>query len=184
MTLPIRSTALAISLLMTTAVTAQEVKVIESETQENVEIIVPETDQDVEKPAPTTATQVDVVEPSDTVSAEAGELGEAPTVDGSRLVELDDDFVLPTLNVPVYALDDYDLVDRNGNGLGEVEEVLGPNENTATAVAIEFDGPGWFFNDADITRVVDISYLSIHDDKLVLDLAEDDVRALPVYQDD
>ncbi len=145
--------------------------------QTNVEVVAPE---GVEVAAPE---GVEVVSPGETVAANSGDIGQAPVVDAENLVELDGDFVLPGLNVPVRALDDYDLVDRNGEDLGEVEEVLGPNEMTATAVAIEFDGPGWFFNDADVTRVVDIDMLSIEGDKLVLDITEDNVRALPVYRD-
>ena len=109
--------------------------------------------------------------------------GEAPVVNAARLVEIDDDFVLPTLNMPVDAIDDWDVVDINGNELGELEEVLGPDSNTATAAAIEFDGPGWFFNDNDVTRVVDISALTIQDGRLVLDMTEEEVRSLPVYDD-
>ena len=61
--------------------------------------------------------------------------------------------------------------------------MLGPDRNTATAAAIEFDGPGWFFNDNDVTRVVDISALTIQDGRLVLDMTEEEVRSLPVYDD-
>ena len=182
MAAPIRSTALATALLLTTAAAAQDVKVREAEDQENVRVIVPAGEDEVDQPDPSQAADVDVVSPDRAVAVAPGETGEAPTVDEGDLVELDDDFVLPTLNLPVYALDDYDIVDRNGQSLGELEEVLGPNRDTATAVAIEFDGPGWFF-DEDVTRIVNISYLSIQDDKLVLDLTEEDVRALPVYAD-
>ena len=140
--------------------------------------------QNVEIVAPEGSERVDVVSPVRTVTAKAGESGQAPVVDAASLIEIDDEFVLPTLNLPVDALDDYDLVDRNGVDLGEVEEVLGPDRVTATAVAIEFDGPGWFFNDDDVTRVADIALLSIEGDKLILDMTEDDVRALPVYKDD
>ncbi|WMS43335.1 PRC-barrel domain-containing protein [Acuticoccus sp. MNP-M23] len=145
--------------------------------QTNVEVVAPD---GVDVVAPE---GVEVVSPAETVDVDAGDVGEAPVVNAEGLVELDSEFVLPTLNVPIYALDDYDLVDRNGEDLGEVEEVLGPNENTATAVAIEFDGPGWFLTDDDVTRVVDINLLSIEGDNLILDITEDNVRSLPVYQD-
>lgn len=141
-------------------------------TAQTVEIIRP-AENGADAPAPTTI-----------VEAEPGATGEAPVIDADALVEIDENFVLPTLNLPVYALDDYDLVDRNGNDLGQVEAVLGPDAQTATAVAVEFDGPGWFLTDDDVTRVVDISAFSIEDDLLVIDITEDNVRALPVYADD
>lgn len=128
--------------------------------------------------------RVDVTSPEEVVGADRADVGEAPTVDVANLVELDDDFVLPTLNLPVDALDDYELVDRNGEYVGEIEEVVGPNENTATAVVVEFDGPGWFLTDDDVERVVDISKFSIEGDALVIDIVADDAIKLPVYKDD
>lgn len=129
------------------------------------------------------STRVPVEAPSATLKADSDEVGEATTVDASSVVELDDDFVLPTLNLPVDALDDYDLEDRDGNDIGEIEEVIGPDERTATAIVVEFDGPGWFFNDEDVERVVDIGKFSIQGDKLIIDISQDDVLKLPVYQD-
>ena len=127
--------------------------------------------------------RVDVKEPAEIVGADREDMGEAPTVDVANLVELDDDFVLPTLNLPVDALDDYDLVDRNGEYVGEIEEVVGPDANTATAIVVEFDGPGWFLTDDDVERVVDIGKFSIEGDKLVIDIVADDAIKLPVYDD-
>lgn len=134
---------------------------------------------------PTTdgSTRVPVEAPSDTLDASSDEVGEATTVDASTVVELDDDFVLPTLNLPIDALDDYDLEDRDGNDIGEIEEVIGPDESTATAIVVEFDGPGWFFNDEDVERVVDIGKFSIQGEKLIIDISQDDVIKLPIYQD-
>ncbi len=128
--------------------------------------------------------RVDVKDPAAIVSADRADMGEAPTVDLTNMVELDDDFVLPTLNLPVDALDDYELVDRNGTYVGEVEEVIGPDANTATAIVVEFDGPGWFLTDDDVERVVDIGKFSIEGDRLVIDIVADDAIKLPVYKDD
>ncbi|WP_420392158.1 PRC-barrel domain-containing protein [Acuticoccus sp.] len=108
--------------------------------------------------------------------------GAVPDVDFSELVEIDEDFVLPRLNLPVYALDDYDIVDRNGEDVGEIEKVLGPNENTATMIVVEFDGPGFLF-DHDVPRLVDLNDVTIEGDNLVIDIAEDEVRRLTVYED-
>lgn len=134
-------------------------------------------------PAAENSDKVDVASPEKIVSADRADLGEAKTVNAENMVELDDDFVLPTLNLPVDSLDDYELVDRNGKEVGEIEEVIGPDENTATAIAVEFDGPGWGIFDDDVTRVVDISKFSIEGDALIVDIAADDIRQLPVYDD-
>lgn len=151
---------------------------------QDVEIIAPD-EVEIVRPGEIDGTtrNVDVVQPEGVVRAEPRQVGEAPVVNADDLVELDGDFVLPTLNLPVHALDDYDLVDRDGEDVGKVEAVLGPNEGTATAVAVEFDGPGWFFDDGSVTRVVDISAFSIEGDRLIIDMLVDDRRSLPVYSD-
>lgn len=178
-----------LSLAVSAGALAQDVEVINPD---EVEVVDPEevrdpegtlTVEDDEEVLTEESDNVDVVEPEETVEVDPGEVGEAATVSEDDLTELDEDFVLPTLNLPVDALDDYDLVDRNGEYLGEVEAVLGPNENAATSIAVSFDGPGWLF-DEDVTRVVDIGLFTIEGDNLIIDITEDDVRALPVYTDD
>ena len=62
--------------------------------------------------------------------------------------------------------------------------MIGPDQNTATAIAVEFDGPGWDLFDDDVTRVVDISKFSIEGDMLIVDVTADNVRQLPVFDDD
>lgn len=123
----------------------------------------------------------DVRDPGAVVSADRGTAGEAPTVNERDVVEIDDDFVVAAFNVPVDVLDDYDVYDRNGEYVGEVEEVIGTDAQTATAIVVEFDGPGWF--DDDVERVVDISEFTIENDRLVIDMTADDARMLPVYKD-
>ncbi|MCF3933071.1 hypothetical protein L1787_06535 [Acuticoccus sp. M5D2P5] len=120
-----------------------------------------------------------------TTTEQSGQVqsGEGATVDAATLVELDDDFVVPGFNLPVDVLDDYDVVDRNGEYVGDVEEVVGPDRQTATSIVVEFDGPGWLFDD-DVERVVDITLFTIDGERLVLDMTEDAVRSLPVYKDD
>ena len=129
------------------------------------------------------AGSADVRDPSAIVSADPGAAGEAPTVNERDVVEIDDDFVVPAFNVPVDVLDDYDVYDRNGEYVGEVEDVIGPDAQTATAIVVEFDGPGWFLTDDDVERVVDISEFNIENDRLVIDMTADDARMLPVYKD-
>ncbi|GAB5376385.1 MAG: hypothetical protein AcusKO_28470 [Acuticoccus sp.] len=132
---------------------------------------------------PGTTAEVDVKSPQNILAAANNPSGEATTVDPSTVVELDDDFVLPTLNLPIEALDDYDLVDRDGKHIGEFEEVIGPDDKTAAAVVIEFDGPGWGLFDDDVERVVDIAKLSLDGDRLIVDITADEVITLPVYLD-
>lgn len=111
-----------------------------------------------------------------------GSLLAAPAVAQDGLVELDDDFVVPRLNLPVEALDDYDVVDREGRDLGNFVSVLGPDENTASVMVIAFDGPGFLF-DTDVERIVAIEDVFIEGDDMVIDITEEGVRQLPVYQD-
>lgn len=132
---------------------------------------------------PNSADRVDVKSPQKILSAANNPTGEATTIDEDSVVELDDEFVLPTLNLPIEALDDYEMVDRNGKYVGEFEEVIGPDDHTATGVVIEFDGPGWDLFDDDVERVVDIAKLSVEGDKLIVDITADEVITLPVYLD-
>lgn len=127
--------------------------------------------------------RANVADPQATVAADAADIGEADVVSDGALVVMDSEFVLPTLNIPVYALDSYDLVDKNGDDVGHVQRVVGLDENTATAVVVEFDGPGWFFNDGDVSRVVDLSLFAIEDDRLIMDIGPDGELELPVYKD-
>jgi hypothetical protein len=93
-------------------------------------------------------------------------------------VEIDDDVELPSLAVAADDIDDADVYDASGEEVGEVEEVLGMDSQTPSALAIEFEDEV-----ADETRAVPLSDLSMQDDRLVINLDPEAIAQLPTYDD-
>ena len=58
----------------------------------------------------------------------------------SHLVEIPDRVTVATLGTDVDTIDDWDVFAPDGTKLGDVEEVLGTDPRTPTALAIDFDG--------------------------------------------
>lgn len=100
----------------------------------------------------------------------------------ATLVEIDDNVMVTPLGMQADRLDQRSVFDAAGNEIGEVEEALGTSPTTPTALAIEFDGAGWF--DADKTRIVDISEISLAEDRLTIGLDKAGALALPAYTGD
>lgn len=66
-------------------------------------------------------------------------LSAAPALAQTAWVEVRDSVMVAPFNLPADDVEDMDVVDAAGKKIGEVEEVLGPNADEATAVAIDFD---------------------------------------------
>lgn len=105
-------------------------------------------------------------------------LAQAASVQGLSEVD-DDDRNVPGLGMSVDDLDDADVHDADGEEIGEVEEVLEDGSGRIVAVAVEFDD----IRDDDDERVVELARLRPDGDDLVTDLAEAEIRALPVWDD-
>jgi hypothetical protein len=93
-------------------------------------------------------------------------------------VEIDDDVQVPALSMSVDALEDMDVYNADGRKIGEVEDVLGAETSTATAVSVEFDA-----SVGEDDGVVELSSLTLEGDQLVLGLDEAAIAELPVYRD-
>lgn len=98
----------------------------------------------------------------------------------SALVEIDDAVAIPGLNMTADALDDMDLHDAAGTKIGEVEEVIGTDKQTPTAVSVDFDDRAVA---GDKDRVVDLSALKADAGKLMLSMDAAAIGQLPVYDD-
>ena len=99
----------------------------------------------------------------------------------SSWVEIEDDSVLiPELNVTVDDLDDMDLYDLSGQEIGEVDDVLGPDAATATAVSIEIE-QGFMKGDKEV--ILDVADLAIVDGRLVTDLTAAELDAMAPHED-
>ena len=110
----------------------------------------------------------------------AGILAASGAFAQTGLVEIDDSVMVPAFNVRADRLDDMDIHDAAGKKIGDIEEVLGSNASTPTAVSVDFD------DDAvagDQDRVVQLSALKANGLQLVLAADAAAIGQLPVYDD-
>lgn len=82
-------------------------------------------------------------------------------------------------NITVGDLDDMDVVNAQGDEIGEVEDVLMEGGEIA-GVAVEVGG---FLGIGDKTVVVPLDQLSLQGDDLVTNLTEEELEALPEWDD-
>lgn len=98
----------------------------------------------------------------------------------SALVEVSDRAIVAPFNQTADTVDDWDVYGVDGTKIGEVEEVLGTDANTATALAVDFEGNGGF---ADRDVIVPLDQFSFTDNRLVLNASGADVGNMPAYDD-
>lgn len=110
----------------------------------------------------------------------AGLLSTTAAFAQTAYVEIDDAVMVPTLNVTADALDDMDVYDAAGQKIGDIEEVLGTNAQTPTAVGVDFEDslvPGGD------DRVVPLESLTMDGLRVVIALDAAAIAQLPVYDD-
>jgi sporulation protein YlmC with PRC-barrel domain len=97
--------------------------------------------------------------------------GSAPS-----LVEVEDEaMMVEHFNLSVNQLEDMEVTDSGGKRIGEVEDVLMTPEGKITALAVEVVG--------DKEVVVALDQLRRQGDVLMTDLTEEQVEALPSWDD-
>ena len=97
--------------------------------------------------------------------------GSAPS-----LVEVEDEaMMVEHFNLSVKQLEDMELTESGGKRIGEVEDVLMTPEGKITALAVEVVG--------DKEVMVGLDQLRRQGDVLVTDLTEEQVEALPSWDD-
>lgn len=95
-------------------------------------------------------------------------------------VEIDDQIVVAPFALSADAIDDMDIVDAAGKKIGEVEDVVGPNRNEATAVVIDLDTmSGLIDGDKDIV----VPLAGVHGKALRLLGDAATIRGYQIYQD-
>ena len=92
-------------------------------------------------------------------------------------VDIDDDAMVTPFNVEADELDDMDVHNSANETIGEVEEVIGTDENTPTALVVEFEDDAGYGDRDDV--IIPLDRFSMNDDKLVLN---DDAAAVANYQ--
>ena len=96
------------------------------------------------------------------------------------LVEVDDDVQVPALGAVADTVDDWDVFDASGTGIGEVEDVVGTDARTPTALAVDFDGKAGY-PDRDV--VVPLDRFTLQGNRLVLDAGPEAVKAMDDWRD-
>lgn len=106
-----------------------------------------------------------------------------PALAQSSLTEVNDDVMVPQFSMDVDSVEDMDVYDSAGTEIGEVEEVLGSNEQTPTHLAIDFsDDDGSTYPDTD-NSIVSLDDVSFTDGRIVVNLTPEEVSALQSWDD-
>ncbi len=98
----------------------------------------------------------------------------------AQLVEIPDNVMVEAFGANVDTVDDWDVFAADGTRIGEVEEVLGTDAQTPTALAIDFEGNGGY---ADRDVVIQLEMFSLDGNRLTLNADAAAVQAMPVWND-
>jgi sporulation protein YlmC with PRC-barrel domain len=91
-----------------------------------------------------------------------------------------EDQVVSELNLTVEQIEDMDVYDASGEEIGEVEEVLGGSDGVPTTLAVEVGG---FLDIGDTDALVELSEVTVVDDRLQIDMTREEIEALPTWDD-
>ncbi len=83
-------------------------------------------------------------------------------------------------NMTVDQLEDMDIVNADGDEIGEVEEVLADVDGNIVAITAEVGG---FLGIGDKEVVVSLDEFELRDDELVTSLTKEQLEALPLWKD-
>jgi hypothetical protein len=95
-------------------------------------------------------------------------------------VEVDDQAMVAPFDANADTVDDWDVHAADGTKIGDIEEVLGTDAQTATALVVDFDGKGGY-QDRDV--VIPLDQFTWSDNRLVLNADVAAVDAMEVYND-
>ncbi|RIY03612.1 hypothetical protein D3218_02375 [Aureimonas flava] len=98
----------------------------------------------------------------------------------ASLVEVEDSVMLMPWNMTADAVEDARVLNPAGVELGEVEEVLGTDANTPTALVVDFNGSTTGFTG---DRVIPIDRFMPDGNRLTLSTSAAEVASFPTYDD-
>lgn len=98
----------------------------------------------------------------------------------AQLVEISDTVMVEPFNANADTVDDWDVVAADGTKIGEVEDVLGTDAQTPTALAVDFEGDGGY---ADRDVVITLDHFTLSDGRLVLNADAAAVQPMPEWND-
>ena len=93
-------------------------------------------------------------------------------------VDVADDARVEALNISVEDLDDKDVYDSGGREIGDVEEVLGSDERTPTAIVVDFND-----HIVEHDRIVQMADTALESDRLVIRLDKGTLQELERYDE-
>lgn len=98
----------------------------------------------------------------------------------ATLVEIDDATMVTQFNQNADTVDDWDVYNTAGVEIGEVEDVLGTDRNTPTALGVDLDGKEGY---ADRDVAIPLDQFTWQNDRLVLNASPEAVAAIPAWDD-
>lgn len=95
-------------------------------------------------------------------------------------VEVSDNAHVAAFGAIADQVDDWDVYDASGTEIGEVEEVVGPDAATPTALVIDFEGKAGY---ADRDVVIPLDQFSRENNRLTLNASPEAVGAMEAWND-
>lgn len=95
-------------------------------------------------------------------------------------VEVSDNVQVAPFNATADQVDDWDVYDATGTEIGEVDEVVGPDANTATALVVDFEGNGGY---ADRDVIIPLDQFTLDGNRLLLNADAAAVTEMETWND-
>jgi hypothetical protein len=105
----------------------------------------------------------------------------APALAQSNWVEVDDQTIVAPFDAIADIVDDWDVYAPDGREIGDVEDVIGPDRNTATALVVDFDDNAGYGDRDDV--VVPLDQFTWQDGRLVLNADPSAIAGMEVWDD-
>jgi hypothetical protein len=99
----------------------------------------------------------------------------------TTLVEVDDRTMVAPFDIAADLLDDIDVYSQAGVEIGDVEEIVGPDRQTATHLIVDFDDDDGYPDRDDV--IVPIEAFTLDANRLVISLTPQEIQSLPVAND-
>ncbi len=96
-------------------------------------------------------------------------------------VEVNDNVVVQPFNVDADTVEDWNVYSPAGAEIGDVEEVIGADAQSPTALVVDFDDDAGFGDRDDV--IVPLDQFTWQDNRLVLNADAAAVSAMPVWND-
>ncbi|HUH48618.1 MAG TPA: PRC-barrel domain-containing protein [Mycoplana sp.] len=96
------------------------------------------------------------------------------------LVEVKDSVQVVPFNATADEVDDWDVYDASGTEIGDVEDVVGTDANTPTALVVDFKSKS-AYGDRDV--VIPLDQFSLQGNRLILNADAATVGQMPTWDD-